>query len=156
MASIFSWLHGQFSFNLWLLSTLEDLACTESKLLYSPFLPLLWAHVCLFFSLASEHDALTLWLSENKSDWLVKPMQVLMRGLLNDAVTCFGWDTVPYLGHSRCSDSAYEMNGCLPRCNSQTWLVGLGGNLLESEKLKHCCHKLYSIGKHKYNERTTS
>lgn len=82
--------------------------------------------MCLFFSLASEHDALTLWLSENKSDWLVKPMQVLMRGLLNDAVTCFGWDTVSYLGHSGCSDSAYEMNGCLPRCQFSDLVGGFG------------------------------
>lgn len=71
--------------------------------------------MCLFFSLAPEHGALILRLSENKSDWLVKLMKVLMRGLLNDAVTCFDWDTVPYLGHSRCSDSAYKMNGCLLR-----------------------------------------
>lgn len=35
--------------------------------------------------------------------------------------------------------------------NSQTWLVGLGGNLLESEKVKHCCHKLYSIGNRDIN-----
>lgn len=71
-------------------------------------------HTCAC-SLAPDHGALIPRLSENKSDWLVKPMRVLMWGLLNDAVTCFGWDTVPYLGHSRCSDSAYKMNGCLPR-----------------------------------------